>query len=209
LWLLTHFSIPGATCIPLNFYDWLLGATIGWSEFMLRLPSLICGLLCVLICPLLARKLIGTRRAVLLGFLLAISPTLIFYSRISRPYSAVALLAFAAVLFAARWMQSGGFRSVLFFICFLRLETFSENAARGNKFAIAATMDFRGVGDDWNFRCFGFAGAGSFAAKHVLHHRDEGDVQPAIFAGCGAVDQRHGTTGSCDFILGCPRRGRD
>ena len=25
-WLLTHFSIPGATCIPLNFYTWLLGA---------------------------------------------------------------------------------------------------------------------------------------------------------------------------------------
>jgi hypothetical protein len=115
-WLLTHFSIPGATCIPLNFYNWLLGATIGWSEFMLRLPSLICGLLCVLICPLLARKLIGTSRAVLLTFLLAISPTLIFYSRISRPYSAVAFLAFAALLFAARWMQSGGIRRALFFV---------------------------------------------------------------------------------------------
>ena len=42
-WLLTHFSIPGATCIPLNFYTWLLGATIGWSETWLRLPSLACG----------------------------------------------------------------------------------------------------------------------------------------------------------------------
>jgi hypothetical protein len=115
-WLLTHFSIPGATCIPLNFYDWLLGATIGWSEFMLRLPSLVCGLLCVVICPLLAQKLIGTRRTVWLGFLLAISPTLIFYSRICRPYSAVALLAFAALLFAARWMQSGGARPAIGFV---------------------------------------------------------------------------------------------
>ena len=116
VWLLTHFSIPGATCIPLNFYDWLLGATIGWSEFMLRLPSLICGLLCVIVGPLLARKLVGTRRAVWLGFLLAISPTLIFYSRISRPYSAVAMLAFASLLSGARWMQSGGFRPALLFI---------------------------------------------------------------------------------------------
>ena len=115
-WLLTHFSIPGATCIPLNFYNWLLGATVGWSELMLRLPSLICGLLCVVICPLLARKLIGTRRAVLLAFLLAVCPTLVFYSRISRPYSAVAFLAFTALLFAARWMQSGEFRSALFFV---------------------------------------------------------------------------------------------
>jgi hypothetical protein len=106
-WLLTHFSIPGATCIPLNFYDWLLGATTGWSELRLRLPSLACGLLCVAAGPLLARKLIGPRRAALLGGLLAVSPLLIFYSRISRPYSAVALLGFVALLSAARWMQSG------------------------------------------------------------------------------------------------------
>src|SRR5258706_10100898 len=87
-WLLTHFSIPGATCIPLNFYTWVLGATTGWSELLLRLPSLACGVLCVAAGPLLARKIIGDRRAVLLGFLLAISPVLIFYSRICRPYSA-------------------------------------------------------------------------------------------------------------------------
>src|SRR5664279_6546889 len=66
-WLLTHFSIPGATCIPLNFYTWLLGATIGWSELMLRLPSLACGVLCMVAGPLLARDIIGPRRAALLG----------------------------------------------------------------------------------------------------------------------------------------------
>lgn len=115
-WLLTHFSIPGATCIPLNFYAWLLGATTGWSEPGLRLPSLVCGTLCVAAGPLLARNFIGPRRAVLLGWLLAVSPLLIFYSRICRPYSAVALLAFAALLLAARWMQSGGLRPALLFI---------------------------------------------------------------------------------------------
>ena len=31
LWLLTHFSIPGATCIPLNLYTWALAASAGWS----------------------------------------------------------------------------------------------------------------------------------------------------------------------------------
>jgi hypothetical protein len=41
---------------------------------------------------------------------------LIFYSRICRPYSAVALLAFAALLLAARWMRSGGLRPALLFI---------------------------------------------------------------------------------------------
>ena len=115
-WLLTHFSIPGATCIPLNFYIWVLGQTVGWSETWLRLPSLICGLLCVVVCPLLARPFIDTRRTVLLAFLLAISPLLVFYSRICRPYSAVSFLAFAAILLAARWMQTGRRLSALLFI---------------------------------------------------------------------------------------------
>src|SRR5258707_61549 len=83
-WLLTHFSIPGATCIPLNLYAWALLAKPGWSETMLRLPSLACGLLCLLACPLLARDIVGQRRAALFALLLAISPILIFYSRICR-----------------------------------------------------------------------------------------------------------------------------
>jgi hypothetical protein len=115
VWLLTHFSIPGATCIPLNFYSWALGASVGWSEMMLRLPSLICGLLCVLVIPLLAKDIIGPRRAAWLALLLAISPTLIFYSRICRPYSAVVFFGFSALLLAARWMQTGGLRNGIFF----------------------------------------------------------------------------------------------
>lgn len=115
-WLLTHFSIPGATCIPLNVYTWLLGQTVGWSEIWLRMPSLICGILCVLTGPLLAREIVGTRRAAWLALLLAISPLLIFYSRISRPYSAVAFLSFAALLFAARWARRGGRRLGIIFV---------------------------------------------------------------------------------------------
>jgi hypothetical protein len=114
-WLLTHFSIPGATCIPLNFYTWLLGACGGWSETLLRLPSLVCGVLCVAVCPLLAWKIVGSRRAAWLALLLAVSPILIFYSRLCRPYSAVAFLGFSAILLAAHWRQSGGFRPALGF----------------------------------------------------------------------------------------------
>jgi hypothetical protein len=115
-WLLTHFSIPGATCIPLNFYTWALGASVRWSETMLRLPSLVCGLLCVLAGPLLARDIIGPRRAAWLALLLAVSPLLIFYSRLCRPYSAVAFLGFTAILSAARWMQFGDRRPAALFV---------------------------------------------------------------------------------------------
>jgi Dolichyl-phosphate-mannose-protein mannosyltransferase len=109
-WLLTHFSVPGATCIPQNIYNWAVGATFGWSELLLRLPLLVCGILCVVICPWLARDLIGTRQAAWLALFLAISPILIFYSRFSRPYSAVAFLGFVSILCAARWAREGGWR---------------------------------------------------------------------------------------------------
>ena len=115
-WLLTHFSIPGATCIPLNFYTWMAGVTTGYSEIMLRLPALIFGILCVIVCPLLARPVIGVRPAAWLALLLAIAPTLVFYSRIARPYSAMAFLGFAALLFAARWAQTGNRRWAALFI---------------------------------------------------------------------------------------------
>ena len=117
VWLLTHFSIPGATCIPLNFYTALLGSTVGWSETLLRLPSVICGILCVIVCPLLARPLIGASPSAWLALLLAISPVLIFYSRIARPYSAVAFFGFAALLFAAHWARFGDRRSAALYVC--------------------------------------------------------------------------------------------
>lgn len=110
LWLLTHFSVPGATCIPLNIYTWAVGATFGWSEMLLRLPSLICGILCVIVCPLLARSIIGTRPAAWLALLLAVSPILVYYSRSARPYSPMAFLGFAALLCAAQWAQNGNRR---------------------------------------------------------------------------------------------------
>ena len=114
-WLLTHFSIPGATCIPLNVYTWVLGSTVGWTEIALRLPSWICGMLCIILCPLLARSILAPRCEAWLALPLAVSPILIFYSRLCRPYSAVAFFSFAALLLAARWMQTGGWRAALGF----------------------------------------------------------------------------------------------
>ncbi len=107
-WILTHFAVYGGfTSIPLNLYEWMLLRTVGWSETLLQAPSVLLGLLLLLGGPLLAKPLVGPRRAGMLALLLAVSPLLIFYSRLCRPYSAVACLSFLAVLFAAAWMRSG------------------------------------------------------------------------------------------------------
>ncbi len=53
----------------------------------MRLPSLVCGLATILVLPLFLRPQVGSRSAVYLSWLLAISPIHIFYSRLARPYS--------------------------------------------------------------------------------------------------------------------------
>jgi hypothetical protein len=119
VFILTHFAVPnGFTSIPLNIYDWILLNSIGWSETWLRLPSILLGLICLIFGPILAKSIIGIRAAIILSLLIAISPILIFYSRVSRPYSAVVCLGFFCILYAARWMKFGKiFDGLSFAIC--------------------------------------------------------------------------------------------
>lgn len=106
-YLLTHFSIPGATCIPLNVYNLALLKTIGWSEIMLRLPSIVAGILALVFFPILVRPLMERRPTLLFTMLLAISPFLVFYSRMARPYSLLVALGFASLMFGYNWLVSG------------------------------------------------------------------------------------------------------
>lgn len=115
-YLFTHFSIPGATCIPMNLYRLFLLKTCGWSELSLRLPSLSAGILSLVVFPLLARKILNLRSTIIFAFLLAISPFLIFYSRVCRPYSMVVLLGFVSVLALYFWAISGKKRYALLYV---------------------------------------------------------------------------------------------
>lgn len=103
----------GANCIPYNIYCWLTLHTIGWSEPIIRFPSLCAGMLAMVILPLQVRRLWGDYVAIITAALIAISPVLIFYSRISRPYSALALFASASVLLTFCWIKEGQRRDVV------------------------------------------------------------------------------------------------
>lgn len=106
-YLFTHFSVPGATCIPLNLYRLWLLETPGWNELLMRLPLLLAGILTVPLVPWAARSLLSVRAVVLFSAFMAVSPFLIFYSRMCRPYSLVALCAGLSVFLACRWAASG------------------------------------------------------------------------------------------------------
>ena len=84
------------------------------SETLLRLPSLVAGLVAPLLLALGVRSALGKEdglRGVWVPFLalLSIAPLLVIYSRVARPYMIEVLLAGgAAIAFARWWGLSGG-----------------------------------------------------------------------------------------------------
>jgi hypothetical protein len=103
----------GANSIPVNVYSWIVLHTTGWSEPWLRLPSIVAGIAALIIIPLLVRRIWGNSVAGVTAALLAVSPVVIFYSRIMRPYAPAMLLATTSVLLTMLWMMEGRRRDLL------------------------------------------------------------------------------------------------
>jgi hypothetical protein len=172
-YLFTHFAIPGATCIPLNLYDWVLLHTTGWSETLLRLPSLVCGIAAVVVLGALARPLVGTQRAAIFSLFIAISPVLVFYSRLSRPYSGVVFFGMAALLLGARWLKTGERRiGVLYVACSVLAIYFHLFAVIAVVapllFALLRSLVNRGLGSPVSFVVCGQLAAGMAIACSIL-----------------------------------------
>jgi predicted membrane-bound mannosyltransferase len=107
LYVLTHFNLADNSNVFFNLYNLFLYRTVGWSEFTIRLPAIIPGLLSLVILPLLLRRFFNNRVSLLFAFLIAVSPFLIFYSRFSRAYSLVTLLCFSSLLLSCQWLMTG------------------------------------------------------------------------------------------------------
>ena len=102
-------------CIPLSaLYRILMASGIRLSEELIRAPAVISGLAILVLFPLAAtrwRDLAGDwRRGEAFAWLLAVSPSLVYYSRFARPYAAVVLLAPLAAAAFWRWWRGGGLR---------------------------------------------------------------------------------------------------
>jgi hypothetical protein len=107
-WLLTNYSRTdyGRPLALLYKAYWKSGIPLG--EMGARLPGVIAGLLLVVGVPRAARRAGLTEASGWLAWLLAISPLLVFHSRIARTYMPATLLAQAAVWCALIWMERGG-----------------------------------------------------------------------------------------------------
>lgn len=98
-------------CIPLTaFLEVATLAGLPLTEVLLRLPALLAGIATVVVLPLAVLPAVGRRRALLFAWFLALSPSLVFYSRIGRPYAIIVLLGLLASAAFWRFWDGGGAR---------------------------------------------------------------------------------------------------
>jgi hypothetical protein len=91
--------------IPLGLLYWLEKQWFGLSELGMRWPMMVAGLATLGVLPLYARRYVGDGVALLFAAVLAISPMLVFYSRMARPYALTLLLALVAVAAFQRFTE--------------------------------------------------------------------------------------------------------
>lgn len=104
--------------IPLTLYDKLLADTIGLTELRMRLPMLIAGCAFIVLSILRVRARLGSVNAAVFGFLVAVSPLLVNYSRNARPYIITLLVAAVAIWALARWTHNRDRRHIaLYLVC--------------------------------------------------------------------------------------------
>lgn len=103
----------GANSIPVNIYSWLILHSTGWSEPLLRIPSIVSGIAALIVIPLLVHRIWGNSVACITAALLAVSPVVIFYSRITRPYAPAMFLATVSILLIFSWLNTAKRRDLL------------------------------------------------------------------------------------------------
>jgi len=95
----------------------------GKSAFAARLPSVICGLLCLVVVYFLALRMSRSERlAAIASLLLAFNTAFLLYSRLARYFSLSFLFSALVLLCYLRWRDDPGRRNLLFFtVCTILL----------------------------------------------------------------------------------------
>jgi hypothetical protein len=90
--------------IPLTLYYKWLASRIGLTELDARMPLLMAGMVFLILGMVWSWKRLDHHVAVIFGFLLAISPLLVNFSREARPYMLSLLLGALALHALSRWL---------------------------------------------------------------------------------------------------------
>lgn len=97
---------------------------LGSSEFILRLPSAIFGIISILVIYRLGKLFFDKKIGLVSAVILAISPFHIYYSQETRMYSILLLLVLLAVYFLERFLRNGKFGYLFGYVIFTVLSIF-------------------------------------------------------------------------------------
>ncbi|KAB2952462.1 MAG: hypothetical protein F9K18_14335, partial [Thermoanaerobaculia bacterium] len=93
--------------IPFALYFEALTRSAGLGELGLRMPFVLAGLATMVVLPLLWRPRLGALGSSVLALGLALSPVLVLYSRLARPYAPALLGALLALAAWQAWRERG------------------------------------------------------------------------------------------------------
>lgn len=113
--IVTHLGYADYS-IPLTLYYQSLYRTIGLSEWGMHAPSLFAGIALLVAGPrLLARWAPLPVRAIWVA-LVAVSPLLVYHSKVARPYALTSLLTFIAIIAFRTWWRRGRARDAALYV---------------------------------------------------------------------------------------------
>lgn len=108
----SHFGLADY-CIPLTLYYRWLYERAALSEWAMHLPLLLAGVALLLVAPRLLRDVAPPATHAIWTGLLALSPSLVYFSRTARPYALVVLFGFVALLAFRAWRRGGGAKAAV------------------------------------------------------------------------------------------------
>ena len=106
-----------------------LTSIFGFSEIILRIPSLVAGVLTVYFVMRLANLLFGKKTANLAGLLAATNPLLIYYSAEGRTYAMTCLFVTASWYYLSLWLKKPDGRTRLAYFLFATLSLWTSYLA--------------------------------------------------------------------------------
>jgi hypothetical protein len=102
--------------IPLTLYYQWLYRTIGLSEWGMHAPSLVAGVALLLVGPRLLAPTFAVPTRAIWTALVAVSPLLVYHSKIARPYALTSVLTFVAIVVFRQWWLGRRRRDALLYL---------------------------------------------------------------------------------------------
>ncbi|MHC4944823.1 MAG: ArnT family glycosyltransferase [Planctomycetota bacterium] len=93
-------------CIPITLYYELASHTIGLSDWVIRIPPFVFGMLGVILIPIIIRVFFGRMMGSITAWFVATSPLLIYFSRFGRPYIFTFFFSVMGLFSLAAWWET-------------------------------------------------------------------------------------------------------